>query len=539
MPKNSFSWKFINFVALVLFISFNIVIRYKENATGDDSLMQIASAQALRQGYGVSILYADSSDLAQVSPRVVEFWPPGYAVLAAAFLQVTDNVRFVHLFIDALGVILFFLAWYVIALRLICFTAPYFPSLLLLPWAFGFMLRWLPATDLLATALFICSMACLLSWIAHTNRTKKQVWLTLCAFAAFGACFIRFAYYPTAFVPAILLLTGAVIYRTNWWRPAIFLSGLTILLIGAQILYQHFIAGSVNYVSQRHAASQLTIHWYNLQQFTPFVTKSIPGASLLPFSESFTDWLLLLVLCIGCLSMLRITIRHNTYEEQSKQLLYGWLGLALLSFLVNILFMIFLSLRYPPEAWGPWTYVQEIRYFGLNMAIVSSLLVFLLFWKDWPFSKYGRYALKTMAVVIFLYSYAFGLFKIRANEKVYPNESLQTASAIQQWVKDSPRQVVFISDQVHNYWDNVPVTSMGMYGAMAGASIGHIQTLLKPYHCSQPITVLVAIVYAPPPGLEELYRSGNAQQVGTIGQNIPLMRLTLPATRPVSSLNFR
>jgi hypothetical protein len=167
------------------------------------------------------------------------------------------------------------------------------------------------------------------------------------------------------------------------------------------------------------------------------------------------------------------------------------------------------------------------------------MLLFLLYWKYWPFSKYGRYVLKSIALVIFVYSYSFGTFKVRINEQVRPNESLQTASTLQQWVKTHPRKVAFFSDQVHNYWDNVPVTSMGMYGAMAGAPIGHIGNLLKPYRCTDSVTVLVAIVYDPPQGLEELYRAGKAKQVGIVGQGIPLMELTLQPTTPADSFNFQ
>jgi hypothetical protein len=309
------------------------------------------------------------------------------------------------------------------------------------------------------------------------------------------------------------------------------------VLVGGQVLYQHFIAGSLNYVTERHAASQPQIHWYNLRQFTPFLTKAIPGANRLPFPEKATDLLLLLGLTVGCLVVLSEARKTTTY---ARQVLYTWLWVAFLAFWLNILFMVFLSLRYPPEQWGPWTYVQEVRYFGLNMAISCSLLMLVLFWKYRAIPKYLQYGLKAIALVIFAQGYAFGTFKYRVNEPIAPNEGLQIAAVMKHWVENSPGRVVLATDQVHNYWGNGDlVASMAIYGAIGGASICHIEPFIRSHYCSEPVTVLVALVYnTPPPGLDQLYREGNARQVGTVGKGIPLMRLSFPATAPAPSALF-
>ncbi|MBD0260683.1 MAG: hypothetical protein ICV83_33610, partial [Cytophagales bacterium] len=214
----------------------------------------------------------------------------------------------------------------------------------------------------------------------------------------------------------------------------------------------------------------------------------------------------------------------------ARQTVYGWLGVAWGAFALNVAFLVFLSLWYPPESWGPWTYVQETRYFGLNMAIVTAVLVFLLCWRGTPAPRYVRYALYALSLFLFGHAYAFAPFKYRVNEPVAPSEPLATAAVVQQRVRNAPGPVVFASDQVHNYWDNVPVTSMGMFGAMGGASIIHVDSLVRSHPCTRPITVLVAVVYNPPAGLEALYRQGNARQVGTVGEGIPLMQLSLTPT---------
>jgi hypothetical protein len=522
----------INAAALLLFIGFNSYIRYKENIVADDTLMQIASAEAWRQGYGVSILFADARDLAQVAPRMVEFWPPGYAVLTGIILQVTGSLKSANLLVDIIGIIFFFTGWYLISKRLIPFTVPYFPALLMLPWAFGFLLNRLPTTDLLALASYIFSMACLIEWVARPNKSAKAFWLVLCAATAFGACFIRFAYYPLAFVPAGVVLLGAVTGNRGWWRPGLVLLGLTALLVGGQVLYQQFIAGSLNYVTERHAASEPQIHWYNLRRFAPFLTKAIAGANLLPLSEGKTDLLLFVGLIVGCIGIIRVTRKFNA---EAQRVIFVWLGVALAAFMLNIAFMILLSLRYPPEKWGPWTYVQEVRYFGLNMAIASSLVMLFAFWRDSPWPKYVRYGLVAISLVIFAHGYAYGNFKSAVPIEITPNEPLELSAVLRKWVQNSPGRVVLATDQVHDYWSNERgVASMGMYGAMAGASFCHIDHLIQSRYRSKPITVLVAIVSTPPAGLEQFYREHQAQQIDTLGQ-IPLMRLTLPATGPVPS----
>jgi hypothetical protein len=72
----------------------------------------------------VSILYADPSDLAKVVPRVVEFWPPGYAVFAGTLLGLTGSVRGASYGVDLLGLVLFFTGWYLLGRRLIPFAFP-------------------------------------------------------------------------------------------------------------------------------------------------------------------------------------------------------------------------------------------------------------------------------------------------------------------------------------------------------------------------------------------------------------------------------
>ena len=525
MPVKPFPWKYLNLVVLVLFIGCNALVRVKENQISDDTRMQFASAQAWRQGHGVSILYADPGDLAKVAPRVVEFWPPGYAVFAGTLLHLTGSVQGAGYGVDLLGLVLFFTGWYLVGRRLIPFTVPYFPALLLLPWGFGFMFKWLPTVDLVAVGWYVLGMACLVEWIAAPRR--RGAWLVGCALAVFGACFFRFAYYPLAFLPAALLGAGVVLGNRSWLRPTLSLGVMTAVLVGAQVLYQHFGAGSANYLAQRHQGGGPAIHWYNLEQFTPFVTRAVPGASLLPFSEPVSDVLVLLAVLAGSAA---VAWAARRLPGAARQTVYGWLGVAWGAFALNVAFLVFLSLRYPPESWGPWTYVQEVRYFGLNMAIVTAMLVFLLFWRATPAPRYVRYGLYALGVVIFGHAYAFAPFKYRVNEPVAPSEPLATAAVVHQLVRDTPGPVVFASDQVHNYWDNVPVTSMGMFAAMGGASIIRVDSLIRSHPCTRPVTVLVAIVHAPPPGLETLYREGNARQVGTVGEGIPLMQLSLSPT---------
>jgi hypothetical protein len=531
MPAKPFPWKYLNLVALVLFIGFNVLIRVKENQMGDDTRMQFANAQAWRQGYGVSLLYADPTDLARVAPRVVEFWPPGYALFAGTALHFTDNLELVHWLVDSLGFVLFFGGWFLIGRRLIPFTAPYFPALLMLTWGFGYVFKWFPTVDFVAMSWHVFGMACLVEWIARGEGSRRTGWLIASGLAAFGACFFRFAYYLLTFVPAGVLLTGALLGNRRWWRPGLGLLAFTALLVGAQVLYQHYIAGSVNYLTQRHAGRGDGIHWYNLKQFTTFVTQSIPGSSLLRMPELASDIMLAVLVLAGTAG---VTWAARRLEKPARQVVYGWLGLTWGSFVLNIAFLVFLSLRYPPESWGPWTYVQEIRYFALNMVTVGAMVVFLACWKGTPVPRFLRYVQYGVVIFIGAHAYAYASFKHRVHESITPSEPFTTAEVVYEQVRKAPGPVVFATDQVNNYWDVIPMTSMGIFGAMGGAAIIKADALVQSPRCSEPVTVLVAIVNAPPPGLDSLYSTYNARQVGTVGigfkEGIPLMQFTLPAT---------
>jgi hypothetical protein len=531
MPAKPFPWKYLNLLALVLFIGFNVLIRVKENQMYDDTRMQFANAQAWRQGYGVSLLYADPTDLAKAAPRVVEFWPPGYAVFAGTFLQLTGNPELAHWLVDALGFVLFFGGWYLMARRLIPFTVPYFPALLMLTWGFGFVFKWFPTVDFVAMSWHVFGMACLVEWIAGGGGRRRNGWLAACGLSVFGACFFRFAYYPLTFVPAGVLLAGALLGNRHWWRPGLGLLVFTALLVGGQVLYQHYIAGSVNYLNQRHAGRGTGIHWYNLEQFTYFVSHSLPGSALLHLPEKVSDPLLGVLVLAGTVAVTRAARR---LDQPGRQIFYGWLGVVWGSFLLNIAFLVFLSLRYPPESWGPWTYVQEIRYFALNMVTVAATVVLLACWKGSPVPRFLRYAQIILAILVGVHAYAHAPFKSRVKEPVTPSEPFSTASVVYERVRQAPGPVVFATDQINNYWDVIPMTSMGIFGAMGGGAILKADALVQSPRCSAPVTVLVVIVHTAPPGLDELYRKYNARQVGTVGKGIKeglaLMEFTLPAT---------
>jgi hypothetical protein len=530
MPAKSFPWKYLNLLALVLFIGFNVLIRIKENQIYDDTRMQFANAQAWRQGYGVSLLYADPGDLAKGAPRVVEFWPPGYAVFAGTFLQLTGNLELAHWLVDTLGFVLFFVGWYLMGRRLIPYTAPYFPALLMLTWGFGFVFKWFPTVDFVAMSWHVFGMACLVEWIAGAENHRTG-WLIACGVAVFGACFFRFAYYPLTFVPAGVLLAGSQLGNRHWLRPGLGLLAFTALLVGGQVIYQHYIAGSVNYLTQRHAGRDAVFHWNNLKQFTPFVSHSLPGSALLPMPELETDLLLSVLVLAGTLG---VTWAARRLEKHGKQVVYGWLGVVWGSFLLNIAFLVFLSLRYPPESWGPWTYVQEIRYFALNMVMVAAMVVFLACWKGSPVPRFLRFVQTAVAILVGVHAYAHASFKNRVHEPITPSDPFATASVVHERVRKAPGPVVFATDQVNNYWDVIPMTSMGIFGAMGGGAIITADALLQSPRCSAPVTVLVAIVHVAPPGLDSLYSKYNARQVGTVGagikEGIPLMEFTLPAT---------
>ncbi len=526
MPAKPFPWKYLNLLALVLFIGFNVLIRIKENQIYDDTRMQFANAQAWRQGYGVSLLYADPGDLAKVAPRVVEFWPPGYAVFAGTFLQLTGDVQLAHWLVDALGFVLFFGGWYLIGRRLVPFTAPYFPALLMLTWGFGFGFKWFPTVDLVAMSWHVFGMACLVEWIAGGESRRRAGWLIASGVAAFGACFFRFAYYPLTFVPAGLLLAGALLGNRRWWRPGLGLLALTTFLVGAQVLYQHYIAGSVNYLTQRHAGRGEGLHWYNLEQFTPFVTRAIPGSSLLGLYEKHNDALVLLLVLAGSAG---VAWAARRLDGPARNVVYGWLGVAWGSFLLNVAFLVFLSLRYPPESWGPWTYVQEIRYFALNMVTVAAMLVFAACWKGSPVPRPLRYAQYAVAILVAVHAYAFAPFKSRVHEPVAPSQPFATAAQVHEQVRKARGPVVFATDQVNNYWDVIPMTSMGIFGAMGGAPIIQVATLMEAQPCSEPVTVLVVLANGHRAGIDDFYRRYNARQVGTV-DGVPLMQLSLPAT---------
>src|SRR5260370_10601625 len=81
---------------------------------GTDPMYQIGIARVMIDDHQMTLKQANLDDLSQATPWPVNHWPPGYSIMIAAFLLITNSIASSITLLNLLGMVLFFIAWFLI-----------------------------------------------------------------------------------------------------------------------------------------------------------------------------------------------------------------------------------------------------------------------------------------------------------------------------------------------------------------------------------------------------------------------------------------
>ena len=325
--------------------------------TNADRLVQVEVARHLAAGRGWVRAVPAPDDLAAVTYRPEAGWPPGYALLVWPLHALSGDWFTAVAGGDALGLVLLFAGLWRLLRQL-----PGWRGAELAALAAAWGLGWAPWAYLGSTGLW--AGAALLHALAALGRPRwleAGLWLSL-------AILMRYAAYPLAL---LLPLAAGLAPRPRPWGRA----GLaTALAVGPTLAFQLLmpVAGSL-YENPRLETART---WFpeHLLRMDVFPVKALVYlhppklAAALGLPEG------LVTLALWGLAAGVLVSAAWAWRRLPRGLAWTWAATAALT----IGPLVVLSLRVPPEVWGPaarWTYVMESRYYLPVMLLLPVLLV--------------------------------------------------------------------------------------------------------------------------------------------------------------------
>ena len=365
-----------------------------------DKGFQIAAAQALLDGHGLSTLRVSPDHPAEPLRLPLAGWPPGYSLAVAALLAWRNDVWTACLVVDLVSIAIFFVAWFAIFQKLAAQIAGGTKILVWIVWIFVTNpLMPMTSAELLAQALFSAAVyfcvAC-----GETRGTGRLA-------AAYGVCAglaaaVRYAYWPLLAVGPVALAAAALVAgrRKPMLVAAAIAAGTSLAVLAPVALFELAPGHQDEFAVRMIAPESGRLLWNQLRAVSPFPAVAIglsdawatcaqccPAVTSLP--EYPVAWLVslpVLVLAIAALVRQRRLLRKAAGEPQRTTLvLFGAAGL--LTTLATIALLVYLSLRVPGMSAPLWpggicTFVNEDRYFAvffafLVLAAASSLVAML------------------------------------------------------------------------------------------------------------------------------------------------------------------
>jgi hypothetical protein len=435
-------------------------------------------------------------------------WAPGYALFVAPLFVLGFDYFWASLLVDWFAVLLFFGAWYGSFQILSPFVKSYLFVFVLLYWGVAYSpFRLAPSTDILSLAFFSLAWALFSRIISQQKAEVNLGMVILFAFSSFLTCFFRFAYYPVAILLPFLLVLYAWFTDPSKTKVGIFAFLLTGFLIGAQLLYQALMADNVLFLDQYYPETQPRLYFEHLLRFDPIAVntfmhdfilkKALTGQAFTWFNFFFTT-LLVVILVAG--------FKKTSFWKAGFRLgrgSYGHIGLigwffvfgGVVSFTI-IGFLSYLSLRYPIQVDGNWTFVQEARYFAPVYLILFLLICLSLFRRERPLGGWARWlgsGLLGSGVFFSLFFCAYTLSRYsltdgEANMRSYYHYSRELPEFIRKYpILNSPVSVVFSAENFYS-----PVS---WFLAMEGAAMVAADSLVaqKEISADHQVNLLVVV----------------------------------------------
>lgn len=460
-----------------------------------DCSFSLAAAKNLAEGNGYTIKMASASDLSTVYYEPLNKWPPGYSLLLMLVwkLSGTDWIQAAYI-LNAIVLTALVLVFRSILLQL------EYPSWIVHPIVlfFGFiphafLSRWF--SDMMCVLFFMLGFSLLLYFV---KRKRKTVWPVLLAAFLFSFCaFLKYLYLGLAVVPIVCLFWyGYRIHHKQIIRSAV--AGFIVVLMGISLLliYQFQQSGKAMYINESASgffpeqllltgplipASFLNLNFYSLQislhaQFT--------------YEKMMQVWSVINLLSMaGLLFTAWKWFRGKRFIQKDYRSFYAMLAavfsLSLMAFLGFL--SVTQSKNYPRHT--AWTYVQEMRYFGVFSVLLIQWLGYLYLSAQHFFGKMGSVIFRFLMVIILIMDVFHGtyfLFKKVVVEKSTglqrPSEQIDlTALALTRKEMLKNQTVIVCS----NLQEILNICSLA-----GAAGINDLSVLNKPFRTSRPIVLL-------------------------------------------------
>jgi hypothetical protein len=355
-----------------------------------DKSAQLAAARNWLNGQGYGYHFWIRGDLAQPTFLPLYQWPPGYSFLIAPLLLVAPDFFWATVIGDWIGVVIFFVSWFVILESLAPEVPPLGKLVVWLLWTFGIPPLQATSTDLLGVAFFSAGVAACVRLVV--NRRRLVALSLLSALCLGVSASMRFAYWPLVLVaPAGLALCARRFDRRLWRAAGVHLcvGGLAVLGLG---LYLKANTGHVSFLSTSYPVEKRSWWFENLAKICPF-----PATAFLPerywnqlLAERWhvkpdwfrtTLWLISLVVLAAFLYRLVVAFRDRANAEGAPAPRQGafFLNVAgAITLVLTVGMLAVLSVRCVPPQDG-WVFIEEARYYFPVLPFLVVAVVCVVF----------------------------------------------------------------------------------------------------------------------------------------------------------------
>jgi len=375
---------------------------------GRDKRYQMTAAGNFAAGNGISHCITSAEDIATVSCEEMTWWSAGYPILVGMLYKITDDLIMADFILILFGSLLFLFASFRFFSLWSDDSAEH--------WAFGLFLifagfsftpfNYFSTNDLLSTSFLILAI----NEASFGLRERKGSLFVIAGFALFAALFFKFSFYPFLGVVPAGLIFLALIRRD--FEPIRFLGYFAIPVL---FCFLALLAAFPNHVLPPSGEWTTGWYWNNLKSQDPFGAKALFFIDFLPRRlDSASPFGTVMLVCIHAFSIgiigsvvylscryLKVNVGAKENDGRTLSIVLG-----VLTFGTVVVYLVWLSLRLPTfehPTYGPWTFVQETRYYGPAMV----LLIFAVFVLPLYLDR-RRFLLRgaSIALVVTITSYA-------------------------------------------------------------------------------------------------------------------------------------
>jgi hypothetical protein len=387
--KSGLERTYISYLCLLLAIIIKLALFLHFFQLEGDKLFQVIGAKNLIEGNGLTVNYVHLEDLSRQVYEPLNRWPPGYSLLVAAFLTLSNNTVISCLIVDMFSIVLFFL---VISKLLKTLTFPPFLRnilILFLGAAFGPYLS--KPTDLLANATLLFS--CYLAIIFAFESSKSMGFAVLLGIANVFPLFLRYMYFPCVFIIPIVLIGLGYLRKDGRLRKGGFVSLIvTIVFSGCILAFQRLYTGHASYIFLSGKGffpeNVLMLYPAAIDAFVDvnFLQQQVArrtGVNYM-FWWSYAKIINGIILVFLLLKFLHL-VKFRKYDFFTKWFLF--ISVAAITNIVILITLVYLSVTNHSSSHYftdrlQWTFVGEGRFFIFLMTVLPLIAAYSLFNKS-------------------------------------------------------------------------------------------------------------------------------------------------------------